>query len=342
MKKTFYVIGILVLVLIAGVGIWLGVRAGSGKSINPFAKDFLWGVVTRPSGLGRYHISVWNKQLDTAEKLGVDYLRITWDAGAPDAVKFHKGVFEAVWGKGMEVFLVVEPVNFDKLTNPEQEGYDLASNISKNFKGKIKYYQLLNEVASTVLIGGQYSGENRSDYNSAKYQKAKKWITGASRAIRENDSSAKIVLTDQWTHYAFFDMLKEDGVDYDYLGWNWFSDMGFLGDKTVKDGTLLFDKLKSFDKPIILTEVNYRPNNITGQPEDKQADFIARMANWAWENNNDIKGFFVHELTDITNTPKKKVEYYGIVNAQKTETGAYIPGDPKKAYYIYQEIIKKH
>ena len=347
MKQVFYIVLILALAGLGGVFGWKYFQSkNTGVKNTPKTNEvvkktsFLWGAVVRPSGLGKYHISIWNKELALAQKLGVGWVRLTWDNTSAQ----NDEIVKAVWDNGMDVLLVVEPKSFDQLqlSTAKDEGYNTLKPIVQKYKGKIRFYQPLNEIASTVLRGGEFSGEQESDYDQAKYKKAVAWVKGATKAIRENDSNAKVILTDQWTHFAFFDMIKKDKVDYDYLGWNWFSDMGFLGDKKITSGEKVFDKLKAIGKPIILTEVNYRPDDIKGQPEAKQADFIEDMANFAAENNNVIKGFFVHELLDVTNSPKKKLEYYGIVKAEKSKSGTYIPGEPKAAYERYQEVIKKY
>ncbi|OGD57201.1 hypothetical protein A2V71_02185 [Candidatus Berkelbacteria bacterium RBG_13_40_8] len=139
-------------------------------------------------------------------------------------------------------------------------------------------------------------------------------------------------------------MLRRDKVDYDIIGWDWFSDMGFMADAKLFDGTSLVDKLKTFNKPIFLAEVNQRPEGSGGQqgmPEQKQADFISKMAEWAY-NSGIVRGFMVLELTDVPNTGADFTDYYGLVAAAKNSSGMGIPGEPRQAYDVYKEIISKY
>lgn len=314
-------------------------------------EPFLWGVTMRPHALGRYDANTWNKELNLAKDLGVKYIRIGWqyDAwynGKLNPFGFHDKVFSQAKEKGLSIYLVIEsnPAEISELKNPYMEGYNSAFQIASHYKGQIKYYQLLNEAGSTAIKGSDFSGEKEEDYDAAKYVKVRDWLKGASEGIRKADSSAYRVITDQWLHYAFFDMLAKDKVDFDILGWDWFSDMGLMSEKKLADGTLILDKLKSFGKPIILAEVNGRPdgdNGQKGQDEAKQAEFIQKMADWAY-NSKVIKGFIVLELMDVTNTGRGYVDYYGLVNATEKKNGVGTIGEPKKAYQVYKEIIKKY
>lgn len=161
--------------------------------------------------------------------------------------------------------------------------------------------------------------------------------TGSKRM--QEIASAKVVITVHWTHTAYVDMILKDKVDFDILGWDWYADMGLMNEKKLTDGTLLVDKLRSYKKPIILAEVN----GTATDKQDAQADFIANMAEWAY-NSGFIKGFFVHELSDTAEWPGRKANFFGLVKVKKIPGGTYSYdfGDPKDAFYAYQKVISKY
>lgn len=344
MKK---ILTILVVLAVVAVGGWFGLKQYRKWLVKK--EPFVWGVTVRPHAIGKFSKSTWNKQLQLAKGLGVNYVRMSWQYDAYfnsklDPFGFHDNIIGMNEKQKLKTYMVIE-ANPDVLEvkDPYMDGYNSAFQIAAKFKGRIKYYQLLNESASVALKSPDNSGEKEEDYDSEKYVKARDWIKGASDGIKKADSSAYRVVTDQWTHTAFFDMLVKDKVDFDIIGWDWFSDMGLMQDKKLGDGTLIIDKLKSFNKPIILAEVNARPegrNGQKGQDEDKQSEFIKNMAQFAKDSN--LKGFIVLELLDVTNTGRGYTDYYGIVNTTEKNNGVGTIGEAKKAYNTYKEIIVKY
>ncbi len=349
MKKIVWIL-LIALILGGGLGfmIWktLANKNGSTPESSPEAtakaEEFMWGVTLRPSALGKYSDEAWVSQLGYAKPLGVKWIRIGYDHAA--GTSLYDGIIQLVQDNGFEPYLVVEPQgDFSKVSDPYNDGYQKLNVIASHYKGKIKYYQIMNEASGNAIKGGQFAGISESDYDATKYARTRDWIKGASAAIKKADPSAQRVVTSQWTHVGFLDKLKADNVDYDIIGWDWFSDMGLMGEKKLSGGQLLIDKLRSFNKPIILAECNYRPegkNGQKGQPEAKQANYIKEMANFA--KTAKLRGFFVLELLDNPNTQSGYTDYYGIVSVEKSPSGAWKPGEPRQAYSAYQEVIKKY
>lgn len=303
---------------------------------------FMWGITARPSSLGRYVDSVWVTQLTLIKNLDAGWVRLTYDHTAGFA--FHDEVINYIKAQGLNPYLVIEPKgDFNLVKNPYADGYAKGLDISSHYRGQIKFYQIMNEAGSNALKAGA-SGEKETDFDPKKYERTRDWVKGASEGIKKGDPDAYRVVTNQWLHVAFLDMLARDNVDYDVIGWDWFSDMGYMGDKKLSDGTLLINKLRSFKKPIILAECNQRPdgkNGKKGQDEGKQADYIKKMANWAWQNG--LKGFFVLELLDSPPSESRNyVDYYGIVSIKQKNNGSWVPDEPRKAYETYKSVIDKY
>lgn len=340
MKKFIWFM--LFLVILAGIGYGAYYFWNKNKEDN----KFLWGITVRPHALGSYSAKVWDRQLKLVKDLGVQYIRLTWqNDGWPTPFEFHDPIIDRTKKQGFEIYLVLEALpHVLEQKDPYMDGYNNGFQIASHYKGKIKYYQLLNEAASTALKGGEYSGESESDYDPDKYAKVRDWLKGASEGISKADPKAKKIINDQWTHYAFFDMIARDGIDYDILGWDWFSDMGLMSEKTLSDGEKILMKLEKFDKPIFLVEVNARPEGVNGQKgqdEEKQAEFIKNMAEYALGQKS-IKGFFILELIDVTNSGRGYTDYYGIVSAVAKKNGVGVIGKPRKAFEVLKEIIKNN
>lgn len=338
MKKFLIV---LVILIVAGIGAYLGWSISkNGKIEVPFAKPkFIWGVTVNQSALGKYSNGAYQKELDLMNQLGVSWERINFDFDATGRDKIYTSIVDQAKEKNINVYVALESsIPIEEIDQPYADGAQVGAAAAKLFKDKVGYYQILNEQGGMTLKEGE-NGEKESDYDLAKYKKVKDWTNGAVSALRENGSKAKVVITVHWTHTAYVDMILKDKVDFDILGWDWYADMGLMNEKKLTDGTLLVDKLRSYKKPIILAEVN----GTATDKQDAQADFIANMAEWAY-NSGFIKGFFVHELTDTAEWPGRKANFFGLVKVKKIPGGTYSYdfGDPKDAFYAYQKVISKY
>lgn len=307
-----------------------------------YKEPFMWGVNVNPSALRKYSLESWNKQLKYVNELGVSWIRLSFDNEPSNKFEMFDEMINAANKRSINVYLGIgssKPI--ETIDDTYQDGYKVADEISQHYKDKVQYYQLMSEQGSGALKGSDYSGENESDYDSNKYQKAKEWMRGATAAIRKNDPSAYLVITDTWLRTAYFQMLMRDKIDFDIIGWDWFGDTGPVEEAKLADGTLLIDKLKSFNKPLILAEINARPDSKKGMDEAKQSAFLKREAEWAY-NSGYIKGFLVHELVDLRPTADKPADYYGLMEFKKSEDGGYTFGDKREAFATYQEIIAKY
>lgn len=348
MKNFLIVLFVLILV---GVGGYFGWRyynqsqANVSPDLNKKANSFVWGVTARPHAINKYNAKDWAKMVGYAKDLGVNYVRLSWETDTRDP-KFNDKVISEVEKQGMGIYLAIggdsEIQNSD---NPYQTGYDSAYQIASQFKGRIKYYQLSNEISAAALKGSNFNGDKESDYYPEKYAKIRDWLKGANAGVKKADPSAKTVVTGMWIQYYIFNMLQNDKVDFDYIGWDWYSDMELIQDNKLSDGEGILDKLKALGKPVMLTEVSQRPDIVENEQildEDKQSQYIADTVNWAYESGF-IKGVIVYELIDeIPVSLKTQIEAYGLVEAKRLSSGKGAIVGLRKAYTTYKDIIAKH
>lgn len=334
---------VLFALILGGTGGYFAWRylAGQSQASTVFGEHrepFMWGVDVNPSAIGNYNIETWTRQIKYVKELGAGWIRLSFDNEPANKFQIFDEMINYAKSQNLEVYLGLgstKPVT--SIDDTYKDGYKVASEVASHYKGKIKYYQLMSESGSTAIKGPQYSGENESDYDLAKYKKVKEWMRGASDAIRKIDPSAYLVITDQWTHYAYFDMLAKDKIDYDIIGWDWYSGMGAMGDRKLFNGMHLVDKLKSYNKPIILAEVNFTPDARTGIDQQTQSNFIKQIAEWAY-NSGYIKGFFVFKLVDYKPTPSNPNDCCALVKFKAINQF----GDKRQAFDTYAEIIKKY
>lgn len=356
MKKLLLVFLVLAII---GLGGYFGWRyydqsqANVTTTVNtPKKSTFVWGVTTRAFALGKFTDKQWQTQVKLARNLGVEYLRISWEPegwynSKLDPSGLNQALITEIEKQDMEPYLIFgENGKMTASETPYQDGYDLAYKIGSLNKGKVDYYQLGNEISSEPLKGGEFPGDVESQYDLEKYAKIRDYLKGAIAGLDKADPAAKTVVVGQWTQTAFFDMLQKDEVDYDVIGWDWFSDMGLMKDVKISDGTALTSKLQSFNKPIMLVEVGQRPDGDKTKgfvmDEDKQLKFISDMAEWA-QGAGFIKGFFAFELTDLVNYgPGGYADRYGLVGVSKNTAGKIRIIGTRKAYDAFAAIVNKY
>ncbi len=360
MKKTIIII---LAIIVLGVASYFVVRIFLKKDISitiqpspsstyklPSANDFQWGINTSPNGLAAYTPETWQQQIDIIKKLGARWIRMGWEAEAGTYVYVRENeVFGALWKNGINIILGFGPAaGWEKPeTDTYNEGYLLAKQISSYYKGRIPIYQILNEGDAMTVISQTSSGELTTDFDPAKVAKIKGYLEGASKGLREGDPAAKTVITTVCTQTGYLDLIASDSnIKFDYVGLDWYNWCDPIGSKKRDDGkTLVVTKLKSYGKPMIITEANAWPklDEATGKStivdEDLQASTISDTAEWAYANKDWVKGFYVFSLFDdkFSDNPL----YFGIYGTQRN--GHYSAATvPKKAYNIYQAIIAKY
>ncbi|MGA2667109.1 MAG: hypothetical protein ABSE91_03450 [Patescibacteria group bacterium] len=358
MKKVIFIlVGVLILGAVIGIIVHqVLVNKGATKTSPPSATPtvalpdptaFQWGINTGPNALGDFTAENWQEQIDIMKKLGVKWVRFAWEYQAGNKVYIRENqVLQALWDNGINVILVIEPTGDWENMDTYQNGYNNALQISSYYKGEIKYYQLLNEGAAMIAKTPTSDGQSESDYDPAKYVKIKNFLLGAAEGIAEGDPAAKTVVTTVGTHTAYLDMLTRDKVPFDIIGLDWYSWSGSFADKKIANNQLESDKLKSYGKPMIFTEVNAWPaadpsngGKMTKVNEDLQSSFISETAEYAYTHKDWIKGFYVFSLFDdpFSTNPL----YLGIYGSEKNGK-ICVPTVAKKAYTAYQAIIKKY
>lgn len=345
MKSFLLTLLIILIIVVAGVGGYFGYQYFTNQN------KFQWGVTMRPHAIGNYTEKNWAKQLSLAKTLGVNGARVTWQPdgwykGKTDPFRFYDELVKTLKENGIGMVLVIEPDSKKQTTNYYQDAFDTGKAIAAHYKGKIKSYQLMNEGGAQSLKNPTDSGQSESQYDEKEYAIVKDYMRGLSDGISSVDKKAIKIVTVSYTHTGFLDKIFKDGIKFDWIGIDWYNWMGPIEEKKMEDGSSFVDKLKSYNKPLAFMEVNAVTdvNKTTGAKivnENNQADFIARTAQWAWNNRKFVKGFYVLELVDNANNTASNAENFGLVAATKVKSKINL-GDPRKAYQIYQEIIKKY
>lgn len=356
MKKFFVILLAVIVGVVGGYFVYRyfvkrSAEKKATKSLSSYTEPFQWGVTMGPSDLNRYSPEIWAKQAKVATNLGVGWIRLRYDSENPDPFKRNDEEIKYLEDYGLQTVLIIEqdPRKDSTKINNYEDGYNDGSTIAAHYKGRIKFYQMANEGGAQTIKAPTMNGQDTSQYDEAKYKLLRDYIKGLSDGIAKYDPDAWRIVSSAYTHVGYLDKLVEDKVPFDMIGIDWYDWMGPIDEKKLENGQMLTDKLKSYQKPLTFMEVNAVPEGETKKSksktvvdEDRQSDIISKTAKWAWDNQDYVKGFFVLSLFDGVNNPNENVEYFGIVAAKKSSSGVNVPGDPRKSFTTYQELIKKY
>lgn len=315
MRTTVIILGLVVLISLAVAGIrsgWFEQFTGSQGSTARSEPAFAWGVYVNQYSLsdlddGGARPEVYDAMLDAIKDLGLTHVRTNYifvnqaDYSEKLPADFEETLndtwIDAILAHDLEPVLIL-----DKGVDTYQASYDIGKRVAAHYKGKVKYYQMVNEV-NGAAIKPDHTGRVFSDYDSAKYQAVKTRLKALGDGIRAADPDAARIVTANWLGTAIIDQLITEGVPFEILGWNWFSDMGAdPTNKVLEDGTVidLPGHFAAAGKKFWLTEVNRHGGSFEGTAaggEKAQADWLQSVAKIAATDER-ISGFFPYTFTD--------------------------------------------
>lgn len=290
----------------------------------------------------KFDPNVFQNQITDLKELGINHLRTNFEKNGKTPVKWANDLMvEAAEENNWDLTFIVEHPYKDFFQEASYEsGYEWGKKVGSSYSGKVDYYQLANEVSGTIIESG--NGLKKEDYNQEKYAILKDYLKGLRAGIHEKDPDAKFIVSAHWICLAVIDMLIEDGLEFDVIGWNWYSEMGDnLSNKPIDEGEPLDipGLLGRYGKPFWIVELNQSGGDIDGEAE--QADFFERILENSYESG-DISGIFVYRFADTTCTEgDQPTSHLGIVkdqSSEETKSGCNI-GDPKDAYYVLKDFI---
>jgi len=264
-------------------------------------------------GTGGDPTKLYTRQVSQLRDLGVTiYAQDVFSkGGAEDLAKFAR--FAKPYC--IDVLAVLTPdvqKNVDE-NAAREEGQRLGEDVARSLAGLVQYYGVGNEFENDAILHGA-TGDKPSDYDNAKFIKARGSIRGMIEGIKRVDPAAKIVLCAfSWLHYGFSDMLfagtQPDGsgghptVQWDITAWHWYSDMHDITsastDNTTEKGIDVLQHLRDvYHKPIWITEFGARPDL---NEEAAAAYLVGHNALAGFVKNADkynIQGAVIYELYD--------------------------------------------
>jgi hypothetical protein len=332
-------------------------RAAATSSAPTAATRFVWGVSGHPFGQDSYRpsrgLSI-AEQIALVRELGARWYRVDWDQ---KSVEPGQHDYDMLVNEAQKKKVRLLPILFASFApdatdaQVEEAAFRYGRAMARRYRGRVTHWELSNERDIDTMIrqgektrdgqewtGGAPDGDKPEHYEESRYKKVKAQILGLSRGVKEGDPNAKTMVdTAGWLHYGFFERLvNEDKVPFDILAWHWYSEMG---DPTRVRGTInVIEKLRSFGKPIWITEINRRGGS-QNSSEDAQAQYLSEAARQARDTWG-VAGFFAYELLDEPYFGNDNPEsYYGLVSVARAANGRLSLQARKPAFSALRSVI---
>jgi len=340
-----------------------------GKFVsNVNGEDFVWGVNTSCYQIDGYQEKTADKQINLINDLKINTVRMFLER------KINLEPFEVIYDEksndsfvdkllenNKDIVMIIDGdiINSAAIAGFDQvsAGYQMGKYAASRYKGKIKYYQIANEVTGTSIKpsdsnfnGPTFKGDYNVEYSLERYRSLLGWLTGLQKGIRESDDQAKIVISGHWHLYFIIDKLIKDGIDPDVIGWAWYSDDGEditkrdLGEGKTFD---LSKKLNEFNRDVWIIELNSTKGSYNDDKkkndEDYQSNFLKKMIPNLIGTDR-IKGIFIYTLFDtpvFADGRDESESHWGLVEVSKGRAGEVI-FKTKKGFNTYRALIEKY
>ena len=283
------------------------------------AEDFEIGVACHGNNITAYSKNV-EDYIHKAAQLGVSMIRIDMGSSSPAEIAYQDKVVALCEAYGLNLMAIV---------------YDTASaeTLGKRYGNRIKYWQMSNERDNEAIITGD--GTSRDHYDINVIASSIGEIKGISAALRQYAPESKLLVNFTWTHYAFMDFVVEEQVDFDIVGYDWYSNMETYGfEKALTD---IRDK---YGKPILVCESNiWTLDHMDDPNQSEMAPYIKQCIELCLKlkESHNILGYTIYEFLNEPHKAKDQPgeAVFGLININEN----FSMGQPKAAYTELQQYF---
>jgi hypothetical protein len=312
------------------------------NQVTPPAKepDKIWGATLRPYATGQVKGSL-DLQFALLTQLFKDGVcaraNIEKDMTVNDQIVSLKEQYNT-----RLLLILEEKIDFNQDQDYKKMANDLAEKIVTRYKGKVEYYQLMNEVTGVMYsksedTGPKFDAGYGLTVDQKRYNNIALYTKTLNNAIKKIDPKAKTILSGHWVLIDPVLSLVKGGVDVDIIGWNWGSGLSDKpGIKTVdKFGIMnIPQKVASIHRKFWLIEAN-KDDGSYGGKEQEQADYIKTLATAVRDSTN-VQGYFHFTLTDTTE--EGPAGALGLVTIKKTGSKSWEIDKAKPAFTVLRDV----
>lgn len=300
---------------------------------------FVWGINGHPLTQYAYNIRTWDKQIAYLQDLQIQSYRIDMPLKEGGLARNYLAIklFNVLKAARIDPLPVVFPRENRNLqdSNTVYKHYrEEGMRFARQYASYFDIMEVGNEwdlkiMKKGIIVDG--TKESHYNLNEAKYRM---WLLkGFIDGVKSVKPVMKVSLSFTWVHWFYLELLKQYNVNYDIIGWHWYSNMGDITNVRKPYGNVLLHIKQKFKKNIWITEFNTWMGT-TRSSLDSQKEYIQTSIKNLHEQGI-VKGFFIYELFDQPNLAERypKEARYGII--YRNDSG-YVQ---KPAYLSYKEAI---
>ncbi len=324
------------------VSIWFALAATLAL---PAKAELIWGANGHP--FTAYEGVSVDAQLGFLQDLGLKSYRVNIsDLGSAPALSELISKAEPL---GIAILPVLTPtLDLDTLSaeDLQRKAYDFTFALMSRLKGRIKVWELGNELENYAIIkpceirddGKQYDcswgpagGNDVLDYYGPRWAKVSAVLKGMSEGASAADPSARKAMgTAGWGHISAFERMRRDGIKWDISVWHMYGE----------DPEWAFKTLSSFGKPIWVTEMNHPRGSEAS--ERQQANGIRRWMDRLAElaPRYKLEAVHIYELFDEPYWAPNMEAVMGLVRLKKAQGKGWQPAAPKPAYDAARAVVR--
>lgn len=304
-------------------------------------KPFVWGINGHPITQQAYSKQTWKDQLSYLEDLKVNYYRIDVPLNNAGRPRNEQGLLaflnqlKSIHVKPMLVFLPRENTTISDSTSLYQFYHNQGAVLATHYRSFLEVIEVGNEWDVKLIKSRKLDGTKPGHYDLLKAKQKlillKAFIDGMKSVIPTLNVSISL----GWTHWYYLDLLQQFRVDYDIIGYHWYSDMGDITYARKPYGDFLPRIKKKYNKEIWITEFNTHAGTKKHSFDSQQA-YIAKSLDRMLQHKA-ISGIFIYELFD---QPALRVNYpdepnYGLVFKEGNQYRL------KPAYNTFKEFVER-
>lgn len=303
-------------------------------------KAFVWGVNGHPFTQVTYKPSTWRDQMIYLSDLNVDYYRVDLRLTKTGLIYSDKIFFDfmdQLRSHNIKPMFALFPRE-DKMQGDSavvyKEYYQQGKSFTQRYGSSLEVVEVGNEWDLKLMKrDDKLDGTKSAHYNLENGKKRLWLLKGFIDGIKSVNPTIKVSLSLTWTHWYYLELLQAYNVNYDIIGYHWYSNMGNMTKVRSPYGNFLPKIKNTYKKAIWVTEFNAHRGT-------KSSSF-EKQNNYVQENINDlleqgiVSGLFIYELFDqLALRPRFPSEsHYGLLYS---EGGVY---KKKPIYFTYKDII---